>query len=154
MIRAFGAAPTPIPFGEVYTALQQKTVDGQENPIPTIFARKFYEVQGVLTMSRHMLQNNTIIINKASLAKLSPENQKILMEEAAAVSAKNTELQMGREQSMLEDIRKSGRTKIIDNPDRAAFEAKVQPAYTNLEKRWGEENYKRLKAEIAKVRGN
>ena len=105
-------------------------------------------------MSRHMLQNNTIIINKASLAKLSPENQKILMEEAAAVSAKNTEIQTGREQSMLEDIRKSGRTKIIDNPDRAAFEAKVQPAYTNLEKRWGEENYKRLKAEIAKVRGN
>ena len=154
MIRAFGAAPTPIPFGEVYTALQQKTVDGQENPIPTIFARKFYEVQGVLTMSRHMLQNNTIIINKASLAKLSPENQKILMEEAAAVSAKNTEIQTGREQSMLEDIRKSGRTKIIDNPDRAAFEAKVQPAYTNLEKRWGEANYKRLKAEIAKVRGN
>ena len=46
MIRAMGAAPTPIPFGEVYTALQQKTVDGQENPIPTIYSRKFYEVQG------------------------------------------------------------------------------------------------------------
>jgi TRAP-type transport system periplasmic protein len=74
MVRALGAAPTPIPFGEVYTALQQKTVDGQENPIPTIFSRKFYEVQGVLTMSRHMLQNNTIVINKASLSKLSPEN--------------------------------------------------------------------------------
>ena len=85
MVRAFGAAPTPIPFGEVYTALQQKTVDGQENPIPTIFSRKFYEVQGVLTMSRHMLQNNTIIINKNSLASLSAENQKILIEEAAAI---------------------------------------------------------------------
>ena len=84
MIRAFGAAPTPIPFGEVYTALQQKTVDGQENPIPTIYSRKFYEVQGVLTMTRHMLQNNTIMINKDSLARLSPEHQKILMEEAAA----------------------------------------------------------------------
>src|SRR5512144_2635053 len=68
MVRAFGAAPTPIPFGEVYTALQQKTVDGQENPIPTIYSRKFYEVQGVLSMTRHMLQNNTIVVNKASLA--------------------------------------------------------------------------------------
>jgi tripartite ATP-independent transporter DctP family solute receptor len=154
MIRAFGAAPTPIPFGEVYTALQQKTVDGQENPIPTIYSRKFYEVQGTLTMSRHMLQNNTIIINKNSFARLSPENQKILLEEAAAASAKNSKLQQERESSMLEDIRKSGRTKIIDNPDRAAFQAKVEPAYANLEKRWGADHLKRLKAEIARVRGN
>jgi TRAP-type transport system periplasmic protein len=154
MVRALGAAPTPIPFGEVYTALQQRTVDGQENPIPTIYSRKFYEVQGVLTMSRHMLQNNTIVINKASLARLSPENQKILMEEAAAVSAKNTELQQGREQSMLEEIRKSGRIKIIDNPDRAAFQAKLEPAYARLEARWGAEHLKRLRAEIARVRGN
>lgn len=152
MVKALGAAPTPIPFGEVYTALQQKTVDGQENPIPTIFSRKFYEVQAVLTMSRHMLQNNTIIINKNSLAKLSAENQKILLEEAAAVSAKNTELQQGREKSMLEDIRKSGKTKIIDEPDRAAFQAKVEPAYARLEARWGADHLNRLKAEIARVR--
>ena len=154
MVRAFGAAPTPIPFGEVYTALQQKTVDGQENPIPTIYSRKFYEVQGVLTMSRHMLQNNTIMINKSSLARLSAENQKILMEETAAVSAKNTELQQGREASMLEEIRKSGRTKVIDDPDRAAFQAKMEPAYSRLEARWGAENLKRLREAIAKTRGS
>lgn len=153
MVRALGAAPTPIPFGEVYTALQQKTVDGQENPIPTIFARKFYEVQGTLSMTRHMLQNNTIVINKASLAKLTPDQQKILMDEAFTLSAKNTELQQGREKSMLEDIRKSGKTKIIDEPDRAAFQAKVQPAYAKLEARWGTDNLKRLQAEIARVRG-
>lgn len=153
MVRAFGAAPTPIPFGEVYTALQQKTVDGQENPIPTIYSRKFYEVQGVLSMTRHMLQNNTIVINKASLAKLSPDNQKILIEEAAAVSAKNTQLQQGRETSMLEDIRKSGRIKVVDEPDRGAFQAKVEPAYARLEARWGAENLKKLREEIARVRG-
>lgn len=152
MVRALGAAPTPIPFGEVYTALQQKTVDGQENPIPTIYARKFYEVQGTLSMTRHMLQNNTIIINKASLAKLTPNQQKILIDAASALSAKNTELQQGREKSMLEDIRKSGKTKIIDEPDRAAFEAKVKPAYSKLEVRWGTDNLKRLQAEIARVR--
>jgi TRAP-type C4-dicarboxylate transport system substrate-binding protein len=154
MVRAFGAAPTPIPFGEVYTALQQKTVDGQENPIPTIYARKFYEVQGVLSMTRHMLQNNTIIVNRNALAKLSPEHQKILLEEAAAISAKNTDLQQGREKSMLEDIRKSGKIKVIDEPDRAAFQAKVEPAYSRLETRWGADNLKRLKAEIARVRGS
>ena len=153
MVRAFGAAPTPIPFGEVYTALQQKTVDGQENPIPTIYSRKFYEVQGYLVMTRHMLQNNTIVINKDSLARLSDAQQKILMDAAAAVSTKNTELQQGREVSMLEEIRNSGRTKIIDDPDRAAFQAAVEPAYANLEARWGVEHLQRLRAEIARVRG-
>lgn len=153
MVRGFGAAPTPIPFGEVYTALQQKTVDGQENPIPTIFSRKFYEVQGVLSMTRHMLQNNTLLINKTSLEKLKPDLQKLLLDEAAAASAKNTQLQQAREVSMLEDIRKSPRIKIIDNPDRDAFAAKMASVYPRLEARWGSEHWKRVRAEIDRVRG-
>jgi tripartite ATP-independent transporter DctP family solute receptor len=152
MIRAMGAAPTPIPFGEVYTALQQKTVDGQENPIPTIYSRKFYEVQGHLSMTRHMLQNNTMVI-KASLAKLTPAQQKILLDEAAAVSAKNSTMQQEREKSMLEDIRKTGKTAIVDNPDRAAFAAKMAPAMEKLEARWGAANLKRVRDTIAANRG-
>ena len=148
MIRAMGAAPTPIPFGEVYTALQQKLVDGQENPIPTIYARKFYEVQGNLSMTKHMLQNNTMIINKRSLEKLSPEMQKVLLEEAAAVSEKNTKLQQEQETKMLEDIRKTGKTAVIDKPDRAAFAAKMGPAYKSLETRWGSANLQRVKAAV------
>jgi TRAP-type C4-dicarboxylate transport system substrate-binding protein len=153
MVRGFGAAPTPIPFGEVYTALQQKTVDGQENPIPTIFSRKFYEVQGVLTMSRHMLQNNTIVMNRASLEKLKPELRKLLLDEAAAASAKNTQLQQAREVSMLEEIRTSGRIQVIDDPDRDAFAARMNAVYPRLEARWGAENWKRMRAEIDRVRG-
>jgi TRAP-type C4-dicarboxylate transport system substrate-binding protein len=153
MVRGFGAAPTPIPFGEVYTALQQKTVDGQENPIPTIFSRKFYEVQGVLSMSRHMLQNNTILINRASFEKLKPELQKLMLDEAAAASAKNTVAQQGREVSMLEEIRKSPKIKIIDNPDRDAFAQKMTAVYPKLEARWGAEHWKRMRAEIDKLRG-
>jgi tripartite ATP-independent transporter DctP family solute receptor len=153
MVRGFGAAPTPIPFGEVYTALQQKTVDGQENPIPTIYSRKFFEVQGVLSMSRHMLQNNTILINKASFDRLKPELQKLLIDEAAAASAKNTVAQQGREVSMLEDIRKSGRIRIIDDPDRAAFATRMNAVYPKLEARWGSEHWKRMRAEIDRLRG-
>ena len=149
MIRAMGAAPTPIPFGEVYTALQQKLVDGQENPIPTIFTRKFYEVQGHLSMTRHMLQNNTVIISKRALEKLSPELQKVLYEEIATLSAKNSKVQQEREASMLEEIRKTGKTAIVDNPDRAAFAAKMDVAYKNLESRWGAENLQRVRAAVA-----
>jgi tripartite ATP-independent transporter DctP family solute receptor len=148
MIRAMGGAPTPIPFGEVYTALQQKTVDGQENPIPTIYSRKFYEVQAHLSMTRHMLQNNTMVVNKRSFERLSPEFQKVLMEEAAAASAKNSKLQQERETSMLEEIRKSGRTAIVDSPDRAAFAAKMAPAMQKLESRWGAAHLQRVRAAV------
>ena len=148
MVRGFGAAPTPIPFGEVYTALQQKTVDGQENPIPTIFARKFYEVQGVLSMSRHMVQNNMVLINKNTMAKLPADMQKLLLDEAEALSAKNTEMQQGLEVSMLEEIRKSGRIKIIDDPDRDAFAAAMKSVYPRLETRWGTEHWQRIRSAI------
>jgi tripartite ATP-independent transporter DctP family solute receptor len=147
MIRAMGAAPTPIPFGEVYTALQMKLVDGQENPIPTIYTRKYYEVQPYLAMTRHMLQNNTLIINKRSLAKLSPEMQKILIEEAEKLSEENAKGQQELEASMLEEIRKTGKTTITD-PDRAAFAAKMSPVYKNMESRWGAENLQRIRAAI------
>lgn len=153
MIRAMGGAPTPIPFGEVYTALQQKTVDGQENPIPTIFSRKFYEVQAHMSMTRHMLQNNTMIINKRSFDKLSPDMQKIVLEEAAVASTKNSKLQQERETSMLETIRKSGKTAIVDQPDRAAFAEKMAPAFQKLEARWGAENLQRVKAAVAASAG-
>lgn len=149
MIKAMGASPTPIPFGEVYMALQMKVVDGQENPIPTIYTRKFYEVQAHLSMTRHMLQNNTVIINKRSLEKLSPELQKVLYEEIATLSDKNSKVQQEREASMLEEIRKTGKTAIVDKPDRAAFSAKMAPAYKALEARWGAENLQRIRAAVA-----
>src|SRR5690606_2573014 len=152
MIRAFGAAPTPIPFGEVYTALQQKTVDGQENPIPTIYGRKFYEAQGVLALTRHMLQNNMMLINKDSLAKLKPEHQILMIQEAERLSAMNTYLQQKRENSMLDDIRNSGKTAIIADVDRAAFAEKAKAALPNLEARWGKENLARLLAAIEQSR--
>lgn len=147
MIKAMGAAPTPIPFGEVYTALQMKLVDGQENPIPTIYTRKFYEVQPNLAMTKHMLQNNTLIINKRSLAKLSPELQKILIEEAEKLSEKNTKGQQDLEASMLDEIRKTGKT-AITTPDRGAFAAKMTPVYKNMESRWGAENLQRIRAAV------
>jgi TRAP-type transport system periplasmic protein len=152
MIKAFGASPTPVPFGEVYTALQQRTVDGQENPIPTIYARKFYEVQGVVAMTRHMLQNNMIVINRDSLSRLKPEHREILLAEAARASAMNTYLQQKREASMLEEIRKSGRTKIIEDIDRNAFAERARSATQAMEGRWGKANLDRLLAAIETTR--
>jgi tripartite ATP-independent transporter DctP family solute receptor len=152
MIKAFSASPTPVPFGEVYTALQQRTVDGQENPIPTIYARKFYEVQGVVAMTRHMLQNNMIVINRDSLSRIKPEHREIVFAEAARASAMNTYLQQKREASMLEEIRKSGRSKIIEDIDRNAFAERARAATQAMEGRWGKPNLDRLLAAIETTR--
>jgi TRAP-type C4-dicarboxylate transport system substrate-binding protein len=62
-------------------------------------------------------------------------------------------MQQAREVSMLEDIRKSGKIKIIDSPDRDAFAAKMTPVYLRLEARWGTEHWKRVRAEIDRMRG-
>ena len=72
----------------------------------------------------------------------------MLLEEAAAVSEKNTKLQQEQETKMLEDIRKTGKTAVIDKPDRAAFAAKMGPAYKSLETRWGSANLQRVKAAV------
>jgi len=99
-----------------------------------------------------MLQNNMMLINKDSLAKLKPEHQILMFQEAERFSAMNTYLQQKRENSMLDDIRKSGKTKIIEDVDRAAFAEKAKAALPNLEARWGKENLARLLAAIEQSR--
>ena len=73
--RAVGANPTPIAFAEVYLALQNGTVDGQENPLPTIQAKKFYEVQSHINLTGHILDNLTTVIGSPLWKKLTPQEQ-------------------------------------------------------------------------------
>jgi TRAP-type transport system periplasmic protein len=152
MVRAFGAAPTPVPFSEVYSALQQKVVDGQENPIPTIFTRRFYEVQGYVVMTRHMLQNNMMVINKSRFEGLEPAHQLVLIQEAQRVSALNTAIQQRLESEMLEAIREAGNTEVIEDPDREAFAALMDEVYPRMADRWGQENFARLQEAITELR--
>ncbi|TVP50292.1 MAG: TRAP transporter substrate-binding protein, partial [Halomonas sp.] len=104
MINAFGASPTPIPFSEVYLALQQGTVDGQENPIPTIYARKFFEVQDQLVMSRHMLQSQVVLINSNRFNSLDSDQQEALREVMAELAKENYTIQSEREEEMLQSM--------------------------------------------------
>ena len=151
MVKALGGVPTPVPFADVYVALQQKLVDGQENPIPTIYSRRFFEVQGYLVMTRHMLQNNMILINKSVFERLTPRFQRIVLEEAHAASARNTLLQQSHEKAMLKAMRDSGKIQVIDNPDRAAFAAKTASVPDALQAHWGAANIKRVRDAIAKL---
>ncbi|WP_366655131.1 TRAP transporter substrate-binding protein [Fodinicurvata sp. EGI_FJ10296] len=152
MVEAFGASPTPIAFSDVYSALQQGVVDGQENPIPTIYNRRFYEVQDYLVMSQHMLQNNMILMNQSQFESLSTEHQRILLEEAQKYSAINTAIQQRHEEEMLQEIEEAGGTTVIRDPDRAAFADAMTDAYASMAERWGPENFERLQASIEELR--
>ena len=77
--KAFGAVPTTISFGELYSALQQKVVDGQENPIVTIAAMRFFEVQKHMTLSDHGFIAYVFMLNKSFLDKLPKEQREILL---------------------------------------------------------------------------
>lgn len=154
MMKAFDASPTPIPFSEVYLALQQGTVDGQENPIPTIYSRKFYEVQDQLVMSKHMLQSQVVLMNAQKFESLSSNNQAILSKLIQELAQKNYELQTGREESMLEELRSSGEINVIEDIDRSSFQVAAVQARENLVDRWGEEDYRRIVTAIENYRKN
>jgi C4-dicarboxylate-binding protein DctP len=78
MVRALGASPTPIAWGEVYMALQQGVVDGQENPVSVIEVAKFYEVQKYLTLDGHVYSILPILISEKFYQSLPPDIQKII----------------------------------------------------------------------------
>jgi tripartite ATP-independent transporter DctP family solute receptor len=85
--KAFGANALPMPFPEVYTALETGTVDGQENPLTTLITSKFYEVQKHTVISNHIYSVWAFLISKKFWDKLSPDEQKILTEAANEATA-------------------------------------------------------------------
>jgi tripartite ATP-independent transporter DctP family solute receptor len=119
MPRACGANTSPIAFAEVYLALQNGTVEAQENPLTTIEAKKFYEVQKNIVLTGHIVDHLNTIISGRLWKKLSPEDQKIFTEVAqeAAVRASNQIIK--REKELVEEFKKKGIE--VDTVDVADF---------------------------------
>jgi len=126
--RACGANPTPIAFAEVYLALQNGTVDAQENPLPTIEAKKFFEVQKNIILTGHISDALLTVISPSTMAKLSPAEQKILFDvtQEAAVNATNDIRK--REGELVEEFKKKGNN--VVTVDRADFQQRVLKAIT------------------------
>ena len=91
---AFKANPVPMSFSELYTALETKTVDGQENPYSVILSNKFYEVQKFVSATNHVYGTNIILVSKKFWDKLTPAEQKILQD--AALEARDYQRQVSR----------------------------------------------------------
>ncbi|MET0209401.1 MAG: sialic acid TRAP transporter substrate-binding protein SiaP [Burkholderiaceae bacterium] len=106
--KACGANPTPIAFAEVYLALQNGTVDAQENPLTTIEAKKFYEVQKAIMMTGHIVDGLTTQIAPHVWNKLTPDEQKIFVEVTREAAARATDKIKKREAELTEDFKKKG----------------------------------------------
>ncbi len=107
-VKALGANPTPLPFPELYAALEQKAVDGQENPVATINGAKLYEVQKHLTLTGHQYNPQSVMISKTFWDTLSAAEKKIV-QDAAVESAKFQRTQArAQEASILENLKKNG----------------------------------------------
>ncbi len=136
--KGFGIITTPMAFPEVFTALQQGVVDGQENPLSVIMAAKFDQVQKYMTLTAHVYSPALLLMNKASFEKLSPADQKVFLD-AAKLAAAATRARVDKDDaSGVTELRSKGMS-IIENFDKAAFVAKLAPVFTQFEKEFGKD---------------
>jgi tripartite ATP-independent transporter DctP family solute receptor len=130
-ISRLGGIPTPIPFSELYSALQQKVVDGEENPVATIYSMKYYEVQKYLSLDRHTYEAAAVLANPKWFAGLTPDQQTIILEAAAETSDYQRKFLEDQEVQQLDVIRKAG-VEILENPDIDAFAEATKDLYKVL----------------------
>ena len=152
-VKALGANPTPLPWPEVYAALEQKAVDGQENPVATINGAKLYEVQKHLALTGHQYNPQSVIISKKFWDKLSAAEKKILSD-AVSDSAKYQREQARKlEASILENLKKNG-MQVTQLP--AAELDKLRDKMRTVTARYGvtvgQDLVKEVQGEIEKVR--
>ena len=129
---ALGALPTPMAFSELVPALQQGTVDGQENPIPVIVANNLNQVQRFLTLTGHVYSPAILICNPGFMGRLNAADRAAFTEAARAGAAANRARVTADEQSGVEELRRRGMT-VVTQVDNAAFQAALAPSAANIE---------------------
>ncbi|UZH55878.1 TRAP transporter substrate-binding protein [Salinimicrobium tongyeongense] len=127
MVKHLGGSPTPIAWGELYTALQQGIVDGAENNLPSFYLSRHYEVCKYFVMNEHTALPDELLISTLIWNDLSSQEQKWLKEAAMESSEYQKEIWRKAELEALDEIQKAGVTVLY--PDKELFRQKVQPMY-------------------------
>jgi tripartite ATP-independent transporter DctP family solute receptor len=141
--KAFGIQPTPMAFPEVYGALQQGTVDGQENPIPVILASKFSQVQKHLSLTGHVYSPALIITSPRLMNKLSDADKKVFYEAAKMAAAAQRKKVNDDENNGIAQLEKDGMT-VVRKVDGGAFRGALREAYVSYSKEFGADNIRRI----------
>jgi TRAP-type transport system periplasmic protein len=142
--RALGALPTPMALPEVFTALQQGVVDGQENPIGAILNNKFGQVQKHLTITNHAFTPVGFVMAPRAFDALSPEDRALFVEAARRAMALCKEEVAKVERTGVDELRKLG-LQVVERVDTVRFQDLLKPAYADLGKRFGETTIARIR---------
>ncbi len=152
-MNALGANAVPLAFTELYTALEQKTVDGATNPAITMVVQKFNEVQKYLGLTHHMYNPQTLLISKKAWDKFSDDEKQIFQQ--AAAEARDYQRKVSREKNAqaIEELKKTMQVDAIAPEEIARMKDKVKPVIDKYTQQVGEDLVKELYAELDKARG-
>ena len=140
--QALGANPTPMNFGEVYSALQQGVIDGQENPVALIDSQRFYEVQKHVSLTSHVFTTYIPVISGAFFNSLSADDQSLLQNSMHKAAEYQQELVNGEESAQLEKIKKAGVNVVVLSKDQLQkFVDQTESVRQKYRATVGEENY-------------
>jgi TRAP-type transport system periplasmic protein len=142
--KGLGIVTTPMAFPEVFTALQQGTVDGQENPLPVIMSAKFDQVQKHLSLTGHVYSPAIFLMNKASFEKLSAADKQAFIDAAKEGTKANRARVDEDDAKGVAELRAKGMT-VIDNLDKAKFVATLAPVNAEFEKQFGKANLDKIR---------
>ena len=138
-MQAIGANVQTISFSELVMAMRQGVVDGQENPIGTIYSLNLYESQKYISIINYLYSSMVHVVSKDSWSQLNAEQQKIIREESDSARLLMRKLIRAEELTQIEDMRSKGI--VIDEPDLAPFQAMMGPAYEQIKKKVGAANF-------------
>ena len=148
--RGLGAQPTPLGFNEVYMALKTGTIDGQDNPLPTDYSSKFYEVTHYIILTDHQMSINNPTINE-KLWESMPEDYKVYMKKALLIGRNYcNQLVLEQEASLLAKFQNEFGMEIII-PDKAAFMENTKKMYVKNDEIWGKGVYEMIQNASAEV---
>ena len=145
MAEAWGARPTPLNFGELYLALSQGVVDGEENPLPTIQSAKFYEVQKYLVLTGHIITPRLIAINETAWAALDAKQRQVLRSALDTHGLVQDNEILAQEAKLVDTFKAAGMT--IIQPDVESFRKPVLASVpAKFESKWGKGLWERIAA--------
>jgi len=142
--KGLGIVTTPMAFTEVFTALQQGTVDGQENPLSVIMAAKFEQVQKHLTLTGHVYSPAIFLMNKASFDKLSADDKRHFLEAAKVAVKANRDRVDADDARGVQELRAKG-MQVVENVDKGRFIKQLEPVNAEFEKQFGKANIDRIR---------
>lgn len=151
--KALGANPTPMNFGEVYSALQQGVIDGQENPVSIIDSSRFYEVQKYLSTTEHVFTVYMPVISHSFFNKLSKEQQSLIQESMIKAGRYQQEIIASEEAAQLKKIREAGVEVIELTPEqREVFSEKTKDVRKKYRHTVGKDIYDKWTAAVDKAK--